>query len=273
MNLYVSDLDGTLLNSEYKITNRSVEIINNLIDKGLYFTIATARSLNSSEKLLSNLKLKLPLILRNGVIIYDPVKRENIQINYIEGGVLLPLILGIEKFNISPLIFSESINSNKIYYKFLDNNKDSLFIKDKLYTNDKRLQIIKNYNEIPLKNINTFIILEKNKIFLNEIYLSLKNVFELEFLFYEDIYSEYYILEICSKNANKRQGVKFLKEYLNVDRIICFGDNFNDYSMFEYSDEKYAVSNAVPELQKISTAIIKSNNEDGVALFLEKHFN
>ena len=42
--LYVSDLDGTLLNSDVKISKNSKNIINNLIDKGMNFTVATARS-------------------------------------------------------------------------------------------------------------------------------------------------------------------------------------------------------------------------------------
>ena len=47
--LYVSDLDGTLLNSDVKISENSKNIINTLIDKGMNFTVATARSLVSAS--------------------------------------------------------------------------------------------------------------------------------------------------------------------------------------------------------------------------------
>lgn len=47
--LYVSDLDGTLLNTRDKISDYSVETINALVEKGMLFTYATARSLVSAS--------------------------------------------------------------------------------------------------------------------------------------------------------------------------------------------------------------------------------
>jgi hydroxymethylpyrimidine pyrophosphatase-like HAD family hydrolase len=57
---------------------------------------------------------------------------------------------------------------------------------------------------------------------------------------------------------------------LGCTRVVSFGDAINDIPMFEISDECYAVANAVPELKKIATAIIDSNDDDGVAVFLKK---
>ena len=47
--LYVSDLDGTLLNTKDKISDYSVETINALVERGMLFTYATARSLVSAS--------------------------------------------------------------------------------------------------------------------------------------------------------------------------------------------------------------------------------
>lgn len=47
--LYISDLDGTLLNSQGKISDYSIKTINNLINEGMIFTYATARSLVSAS--------------------------------------------------------------------------------------------------------------------------------------------------------------------------------------------------------------------------------
>ena len=47
--LYISDLDGTLLNKNAQLTDNTIEIISSLIDRGVLFTIATARSLSSVE--------------------------------------------------------------------------------------------------------------------------------------------------------------------------------------------------------------------------------
>ena len=56
----------------------------------------------------------------------------------------------------------------------------------------------------------------------------------------------------------------------SCDRVIAFGDGKNDVDMFEIADESYAVSNAHEVLKAKATGIIGSNNEDGVAKWLEK---
>ena len=65
--LYVSDLDGTLLDSDGQLPEDSIQRLNRLIDKGLNFTIATARNYDSAYPLLQGLNLKLPVILFNWV--------------------------------------------------------------------------------------------------------------------------------------------------------------------------------------------------------------
>ena len=69
--LYISDLDGTLLNKEGCISDYTIETINKLIDKGMNFTYATARSLVSATPVTKKLKLNLPLIIYNGTFIID----------------------------------------------------------------------------------------------------------------------------------------------------------------------------------------------------------
>ena len=46
--LYVSDLDGTLLNSDTKLSDKTKKIINQLVKNGMNFTFATARSITSA---------------------------------------------------------------------------------------------------------------------------------------------------------------------------------------------------------------------------------
>ena len=69
--LYVSDLDGTLLDGDGQLPEDSVKRINRLIDKGLNFTIATARNYDSAYPLLKGLNLKHPVILFNGVYLQN----------------------------------------------------------------------------------------------------------------------------------------------------------------------------------------------------------
>ena len=60
---------------------------------------------------------------------------------------------------------------------------------------------------------------------------------------------------------------------LGCDRLVVFGDQKNDIDMFKAADACYAVSNAVDELKALATDLIQSNNEDGVARWLEEHLS
>lgn len=76
---------------------------------------------------------------------------------------------------------------------------------------------------------------------------------------------------ITAKEASKANAIKQLKEYLGCDYIISFGDGRNDMDMFEESDECYAVANADPALKEMATRVLRSNDEDGVALWLAEN--
>ena len=71
MTLYVSDLDGTLLNSSAQLSNKSVELINEAIKNNTNFTIATARTPATIVPILKDINIKMPVIAMNGCSIYD----------------------------------------------------------------------------------------------------------------------------------------------------------------------------------------------------------
>ena len=69
--LYVSDLDGTLMRNDLSISGFTVETINRLVNEGMAFTYATARSIESAGRITKGLHLKLPVITRNGAVLAD----------------------------------------------------------------------------------------------------------------------------------------------------------------------------------------------------------
>ena len=74
--LYVSDLDGTLLRSDETTSEYTNSVINNLTDRGMIFSYATARSLITAKKVTSGLRAEIPLIVYNGAFIVDNVTGE-----------------------------------------------------------------------------------------------------------------------------------------------------------------------------------------------------
>ena len=133
---------------------------------------------------------------------------------------------------------------------------------------DKRTNILTDVND--LYNGDIFYITcidekEKLKPFYDKYKEKYHCVYDL------DIYSKEQWLEIMPVTTSKSYAISQLKEFLECDRLVVFGDGKNDVDMFEMADEAYAVENAVDDLKKIATKTIGGNNEDGVAKWLEKN--
>ena len=105
---------------------------------------------------------------------------------------------------------------------------------------------------------------------LKSLYEELRSSYQC--LFTKDIYSGDYWLEILPNKATKASAIRELKALLGCDKVVCFGDGTNDIAMFKDADECYAVSNAHPDLKKLATAIIGTNENDGVAKWLLENF-
>ena len=116
--LYVSDLDGTLLNSDALLNEDVPERLNRLIDKGLCFTVATARTYATVNSIVKDVHLTYPMILMNGVMLYDPVSKSCINAEIIERDSVEYILKGRKKFGVtgfayalSPEISEETLES------------------------------------------------------------------------------------------------------------------------------------------------------------------
>ena len=54
---------------------------------------------------------------------------------------------------------------------------------------------------------------------------------------------------------------------------MAFGDAQNDMSMLDFAGRGVAMGNACPELKEMADEITLSNNEDGIAASLTRHFD
>ncbi len=269
MELYVSDLDGTLLNSEQRISSVSIKIINDLIEKGMKFSIATARSFTSAQKIIKPLNLKLPMVLHNGVFVFDPVERKNILSNYMDNDSACEIAKLFMEMGISPIVYTRDENEeSKVYYKGIFNDGEEHYIKDRLASNDRRFTQTDDLLSCFSKNVITILAIGKKEE-LVPAYKYVTGKYDFTCHYTVDIYSKAVWLELTHKNANKRDAIKYLKDFMGFEKLVCFGDNLNDIPMFEIADEKYAVENAHELLKKNATGIIGCNDDDGVAKYLK----
>lgn len=80
------------------------------------------------------------------------------------------------------------------------------------------------------------------------------------------------LIQIMPVNASKEQAISKLCDIYNLeaDSVIVFGDDHNDIGLFKMFGYSVAMGNAIPELKELADEITESNDQDGVALILEK---
>ena len=139
------------------------------------------------------------------------------------------------------------------------------------HNGEKGLRIVDDIDELFNGDVG-YITMIDDKEKLDPVYDRVRGGDGWESVFQQDSYDTEYWLELCPENSTKAKAIVRLKEKLGLDKIVVFGDSVNDIPMFKIADESYAVENALPELKKYATAVIASNEADGVAEFLSSRF-
>ena len=144
MKLYISDLDGTLLNNQMCLSDETISILNKLIGEGLNFSFATARSIDSVEKIIKPLNLNLPYIIYNGVAVYDPVNKNYLRKNVLSKKLTHEILSDVE--DLSPFVFiADELEGNHIYFRELLNKGQFNFVNSPINKGDKRFKTLDNY--------------------------------------------------------------------------------------------------------------------------------
>lgn len=267
--LYVTDLDGTLLNSNDQISQYSIETINGLVAKGMQFTYATARSLVSASVVAKGLSTNIPIIAYNGVLIINP-----------ETGEVLSFLSFTEEEKAYAIGVLREHGGNPLVYAYVDG------VERVSYMTGRENEGIRRYLDVRKGDRRFRPLADETCLYQGDIFyftciadreelLPLYEIFARDERFrttlQQELYRPEYFLEIMPKKASKAEAIKRLKEIWHCDKVVSFGDAVNDIPMFEISDECYAVANAVPELKAHATGVIASNDEDGVAKWLEQN--
>ena len=269
--LFVTDLDGTLLNSNDTLTDFTLSTINGLIEKGMCFSYATARSLSSASIVTRGLTKNIPVIVYNGTFIINPATGEKLYSLYFTERQKKTVIETLKKYAIPPLVYGYIQGVEKAsWLAGRENAGITHYINSR--KGDARLRPVDTIEELYCGELFYFTCIgEKEE--LMDVYKTFKDSEEFTCTLQRELYREEYWCEIMPKKATKGNAILVLKEKLGCDKIISFGDAVNDIPMFRISDECYAVENAVDELKQYATGIIGSNNEEGVAHWLREHYS
>lgn len=263
--LYVSDLDGTLLDNEAQISDETARVLNDYIRQGLQFTISTARTPTTALKIIEKLNLRLPVMMMNGVLIYDMETKRYIKKEAMDTNVVMVLLGLIKVKGLNCFLYGLDDEQFIAYYDSVESTSLNYFRNERIMKYDKKFTEVADLSLVAGKGI-IYCMLREPKEKLEGLYRELSVVNGVKAEFYPDVYNdEYYMLEIYSEKASKKEAVNYLRNLGRFDSVVGFGDNLNDQSLYEACDSFYAVENAHPQIKDIADGVISSNEDDGVA--------
>lgn len=261
--LIVTDMDGTLLGNNHKVTDENKTALQKVIESGINVTLATGRTFDSAKCNVDFLKEDMPIIACNGSLIREQ-NGNIIYSNKIDTKTCLNILDVLDKYN----IYYQCNSIDSMLSKKIEGHEDriSVFLGSEtevIVRDDLREEISKN-------DILKFVIIEeKNREILDDIRKELEKVQGIK------ITSSWpNNIEVMNTGVDKGNAVKILAEKMNIDRedIIAFGDNYNDIEMIKFAGLGVAMGNAEELIKQEADYVTDSNQESGVAKAIYKFF-
>lgn len=259
------DLDGTLLNSKSRLSQRNLEALIKAKKKGVKLVFATGRSLLSVKEIIGD------VVDKNGLNMYPGVYLNGAS-TYDDNGCLL-IDKTLEESSIIKIFefsYKNSLNGYCVWYTLEKSYCTSVCNYNELVTldaNDTKPLVVEaeEIKKMPIYKVKFCLhndyfeeILDSAQFHFGENMLSIKNSLKR-------------YLEFFHPNVNKFEGVKAVCEMynINLENALAIGDGENDMEMLDGLQYSVSVSNALEKAKGAAKYFGPSNDEDAVAHVLE----
>lgn len=264
------DLDGTLLTTDKRLTERTRKALEQAVEKGIHIIPATGRPMSGIPKEIIDFPGIRYIVSSNGARVLDMKNRD----------VLYEETLPVEKAGEILDIFEKYDTLREIYYDGIG------------YADRGRLEQIEKYQKDPA--MQRYIITTRRPVESTRVKFETENrgLDKIQALFvsqedkleaWESIESQVGDVEVTgalsnnievnAKGIHKGSALQFLGELLGIsmDEVITFGDGSNDIKMLEMAGTGVAMANSVQKVLDIADITAMSNDEDGVARIIEQY--
>lgn len=263
--LIVLDLDGTLLKDNKTISHRTMQTLRRVREKGHLVAIATGRSYRASKMYYQQLGLDTPIVNFNGALVHHPL--HSLFPTYHS-----PLDLEVAKTIIDTC---QRMKVNNILAEVLDeiyvHTYDESF--NNLFAMKLRPTAYGNLKQLLTEDPTSLLVYpqEENADQLRQLISGA----HAKWVEQRSWGAPYYMIEIIRSGNNKANGIRKVASYCNVEMkdVIAFGDENNDLEMLAEVGEGVAMANGSQEAKQAADKVTLSNEEDGVAVYLEDKFN
>ncbi|HKK95567.1 MAG TPA: Cof-type HAD-IIB family hydrolase [Anaerovoracaceae bacterium] len=262
------DLDGTTLNSQERITDKTRSILEKTIKSGVNVVFATGRSFDSLPKDVYNLEGVEYMITSNGAQVTRMIDKKVIYKNCIKNNDIKKVIDIVTRHKVHVEAFIDGIAYiDKTEYNDIKANGSTYRSAGYVIRTRKPVDdIIKHMysNQDSIENINLLFEDSEKRRFIRKLLENLEGI-TLTTSFANN-------LEIGGATTSKADALNYLLRIndLTENELMAFGDNPNDIAMIEFAKIGVAMGNADILVKQASDYITDDNNNHGVANAIEK---
>jgi Cof subfamily protein (haloacid dehalogenase superfamily) len=271
--LFVSDLDGTLVGRNARLSYMTRRHLLDLLRGGLRFTVASARSIHTMAPILEGLPIALPVAEFNGAFITDLKHRQPLVCHALDAAVVEVVLDWALGSNVPPFVSSYSAGQQRLYPPVhMPNAGIRWYDASRRAARDPRLRAAVDPRSLLDQSI-VCLTLIADRATLTPLLHAVNTRFPggTNSLLFENPYQRgWYWLTVQSDKATKAHALRAIAAHagIELEQSTVFGDEINDIPMFEVAGRGVAVENAVAELRQIAHEVIGHHEHDSVIRYL-----
>lgn len=270
--LFVSDLDGTLLDRTGELSARTRAGVLDLLERGVPFTVASARSLISMRDLLGPLPLPLPVACLNGGTISDLATGEHLVVHGVPLEVAADVVERARSHRLELMMGAITDAGERVWVPRRHSQGMAVYVEDRQGRGDPRIRLVDDVVVGLQGQITTLTVIgrrEPSEMLAAELRTTYADQLDVNLV--SDFYTPGWMwLTAHAARATKGHAVRALIDdhAPSTARLVVFGDQLNDIPMFEQADHAVATENAVPELKALAHEVIGHHHDDAVVEWL-----
>lgn len=270
--LLALDIDGTLLNSQHQLSQRNAEAVQRAADAGVKIALVTGRRFHAARPYIAELGLQLPIITHNGALTKNAETLEVINYYPLDRELSRELVLIGREFQADTLCCDDPQGEGLLVYDSISEDNYRLKAYINLFSDFAR----------EVNDLHGYITAEPIQIFycgpcdlMDRLAAKLAATYGDNVKLVMTAYRKADMTILDAINAKSSKGVALhdLAISLGIDpqEIMAMGDNHNDLEMLDYAGIPVMMANSEAVLHGRGYATTVSNDEDGVAVAIEKY--
>ncbi|MFD2617120.1 Cof-type HAD-IIB family hydrolase [Terrilactibacillus laevilacticus] len=261
--LIAVDLDGTLLTEEKTISKRTKTVLQQALNDGHIVVISTGRPYRASKMYYHELGLNTPIVNYNGAFIHHPLNPHwDAKHTPLDNETIKTIFQTCSAYDLQNII-AEHLDD--VYIRNDEPDTVSFF-------NVGDPKIYKNENLKEELTINpTCLLIQPRPKDIVSLTQDLFNTHSDQI--HHCTWGEpWNIIEVYNPIVNKAYGLQMIAQDVGAapEDIIAFGDEENDIEMLKYAGRGVAMGNANVKIKSIADDVTLSNEDDGIAAYLER---